>query len=237
MKRCDVGRIKILTNDKAAIDTSMAVKVLGKRFDIRILEELGEVVAVKQSLGLDKGGGGVCSGAQSSRASDDGASFQAVVEGCSETGSEADVSESCQILLEIEAQGTRGTVMDARKREVEYTESEMAGEIPNNLGNLLVLSESMVNLDADRGVGDYVESAEKVMMLEGVKAGVVGGDQEGEVTYDADMQRGVEDEAVEEVEPICAIGWPNKKLFANKMVVVMKGGVRRLLVGELGPNF
>jgi hypothetical protein len=36
MKRCDVGRIKILTNDKAAIDTSMAVKVLGKRFDIRI---------------------------------------------------------------------------------------------------------------------------------------------------------------------------------------------------------
>jgi hypothetical protein len=36
MKRCDVARIKILTNDKAAIDTSMAVKVLGKRFDIRI---------------------------------------------------------------------------------------------------------------------------------------------------------------------------------------------------------
>jgi hypothetical protein len=54
--------------------------------------------------------------------------------------------------LEIEAQGTRGTVIEARNKEVEYTESEMAGEIPNNLGNPLDLSVSMVNSDADKGL-------------------------------------------------------------------------------------
>jgi RNA recognition motif-containing protein len=42
MRRCDVARIKITTNDKVAIDSSMAVKVLGRRFDIRIMEEVGE---------------------------------------------------------------------------------------------------------------------------------------------------------------------------------------------------
>jgi hypothetical protein len=41
MKRCDVAQIKILTNEKSAIDSSLAVKVLGCRFDIRVMEELG----------------------------------------------------------------------------------------------------------------------------------------------------------------------------------------------------
>jgi hypothetical protein len=207
MKRCDVARIKILTKDKTAIDTSMTVKVLGKRYDIRILEECGEVGTMTQFASGVRAGDTVRQGAQSSRASGDGASIQALVEGCSETGSEADVSESCQILLEIEAQGTRGTVIEARKRDMVYTESEMAGEIPNKLGNPSDLAVSLVNSVVDRGVGDFEVSAEKVLRLEGVKTGGICGDQEDEVSIgDVDLQREVEHEAVEEVEPLNVIG-------------------------------
>jgi hypothetical protein len=39
MVQCDFARVRLLTGEKKNIDSSMAVKVLGVRFDIRVVEE------------------------------------------------------------------------------------------------------------------------------------------------------------------------------------------------------
>ncbi|MCI40469.1 hypothetical protein A2U01_0061702, partial [Trifolium medium] len=85
----------------------MAVIVLGKRFDIRVIEETSFQPEVDHRWIYG------CKDWQedhSSRASADGVSFYAAAEGLSETGSDADVSESCQVLLGLEAHGGSGTV-------------------------------------------------------------------------------------------------------------------------------
>jgi hypothetical protein len=38
MVQCDFARVRILTSDKKIIDSSMEVKMLGVRFDIRVVE-------------------------------------------------------------------------------------------------------------------------------------------------------------------------------------------------------
>ncbi|MCI27514.1 DUF4283 domain protein, partial [Trifolium medium] len=43
MLRCDVARVKTVTGGKKIIDSSMAVKVKGQRFEIRVLEETGSL--------------------------------------------------------------------------------------------------------------------------------------------------------------------------------------------------
>ncbi|MCI69599.1 hypothetical protein A2U01_0090862, partial [Trifolium medium] len=81
-------------------DASMKVKVLGKIYVIRVIEETEEWL---ESGGGDRKRGTFWQGDSSSRASGEGASILAAVKGFSEAGSDADVFESCQMLLEIEA--------------------------------------------------------------------------------------------------------------------------------------
>ncbi|GAU40167.1 hypothetical protein TSUD_292730 [Trifolium subterraneum] len=109
MSKCDVARVKILSGESRLIDASMAVKVQGQRFDIRIVEESG---------GWTDGGCpsgkriGVEDDFSSKASSHGGVSVVAVAEGFSETGSDADVSESCQVLLEVEKRGGGGNDVD-----------------------------------------------------------------------------------------------------------------------------
>jgi hypothetical protein len=180
--RCDVPRVKILTAQKQAIDSSMAVKVLGRKFDIRVIEEVGG--------GEQTGGRGVPRGCEAwhddeaSRASGDGASFQAVVEGFSETGSDADVSESCQVLLGLETHVGNRTVTTGSFKALEYAVVEKADIAPNNLGKSIGVSEELVNSDGDKGDDIFVESAELVGRVDGVQTGVVGGTQVDDVSSD-----------------------------------------------------
>ncbi|KAK2442416.1 hypothetical protein QL285_013611 [Trifolium repens] len=189
MRRCDVARIKITTNDKVAIDSSMAVKVLGRRFDIRIMEEIGEEARSLDRIGGNSGG--VWAEEQSSHASGDGASLQAVVEGCSETGSEADISESCQVLLGLEAQGIRRIETGDSMRVLEDKEFDLADNIPNKLGNPVELVANVVNYDSDKRDEVSGESAGKVLSLEGVMTGIDGGAQE-DVVAGSDLEGAME---------------------------------------------
>jgi hypothetical protein len=178
-KRCDVARVKILTAQKQTIDSSMAVKMLGTRFDIRVIEELGG--------GDQTGGSRVSRGCEmwqddeASRASGEGESFHAVVAGFSETGSDADVSESCQVLLGLETHGRSRSVTTGSIKELEYTAGEKADFSPNNLGKIICVTEDVVNSDGDKGGEVGVESAELVRRVEGVQTSVVGGTQVVEV--------------------------------------------------------
>ncbi|GAU32574.1 hypothetical protein TSUD_218310 [Trifolium subterraneum] len=96
-KRCDVARVKVVTKETKLIDSTMVVKVRDKRFEIRVIEETGGWVelgggSMKAIPGWDE--------EQSSKASyDGGESNCAVAVGCvSESGSDADLSESCQVI-------------------------------------------------------------------------------------------------------------------------------------------
>jgi hypothetical protein len=83
-----------------------------------------------------------------------------VVEGISETGSEADVSESAQVLLAIEAHALNNTATDGSlegKRCVTGSEAEYT---PNILGNSSGLAIHLVNPDGDECSGDVVEIEE-----------------------------------------------------------------------------
>ncbi|MCI32313.1 hypothetical protein A2U01_0053526, partial [Trifolium medium] len=119
-----MARIKVVTSENRVVDASMKVKVLGKIYVIRVIEETEDWVV---SGGGDRKRGTFWQGDSSSRASDEGASILAAAEGFSETASDADVSESCQMLLEIEAHGGNRSVTDDSKREIGYTVDEMAG--------------------------------------------------------------------------------------------------------------
>jgi hypothetical protein len=87
MTRCDVAKIKIATDSAKVIDSSVMVEVLGKKFVIRVIEDLGGEEKVDQ-----KGdGGGVRNGdAQSCHGSGDGGSVVAAVVGESEVGNDSD---------------------------------------------------------------------------------------------------------------------------------------------------
>jgi hypothetical protein len=145
--------VKVVTKDSKLIDSSMAVKVRGKRFDIRVMEEWGGGSVI--------GGGCVKMGVgwqddQTSRASLGGASNCAEAEGCfSESGTDADVSESCQVLLELQAHGGDRSATFGTNKEFGYTEGEMSGNFPNLLGNAVG---PLVNPDSDIGVDTLLES-------------------------------------------------------------------------------
>jgi hypothetical protein len=152
-KRCDVARVKVVSKEVNIIDSFMAVKVNGEQFDIRVIEELGGV------YGGGNGGWKVDPGwqeDQSSKASEGAVSNFAVAEGgVSESGSDADVSESCQVLLEIQTHGgARQTTYDTTKK-LRNTEEEVAGVIPNLLGNSLMC---LVNHERDNSEGLLMET-------------------------------------------------------------------------------
>jgi hypothetical protein len=235
MRRCDVARIKIVTNFKAMIDSSMAVKVLGRRFDIRIMEEVGEVSSTDWS--------GVKGGVRwpdnlSSRASGDGASIQAVVEGFSETGSEDDTSESCQVLLGLEAQGIRRIETVASTRVLETSEEDMADNIPIFLGNSEELVDTVVNFDVDKRDDVAVVSEGKELRLEGVRICVDGGAQEDDVHGLDGLKDGLA-ESVEQVDlgdPVLNNGPARQENWGGDVDRSEEGGVKRLLETGLGLN-
>jgi hypothetical protein len=150
----------------------MAVKVLGIKFDIRIMEEGGYVCNMEKSCvkRVER-----WPEEESSRASVDGQSFQAVVEGVSESGSDADVSESCQVLLDIEAHSRGMIATNGCGKEMVKVVGEVSENFPNNLGNPLVLTNTMVNFDGDKGTSFDTEIEESGSGWEGVHVGVGSG--------------------------------------------------------------
>ncbi|GAU42410.1 hypothetical protein TSUD_324650 [Trifolium subterraneum] len=106
MKRLDTARIKILTGVSKLIDSSMAVKVQGRRFDIRVVEDMGGW----------PDGGSLCGRRWdveddgSSRAlSVGGASMVALVDGVSDLGSEEDVKLPGSIQGAKKSKGKNGS--------------------------------------------------------------------------------------------------------------------------------
>jgi hypothetical protein len=112
---------------------------------------------------------------EASKVSGEGASYQAMVDGFSETGSDADISESCQVLLGLEAHVGNRTVTNGSKKESAYSEVEMAGNLSYNLGKVLGVTEDLVNYDGDKGDCALVESAFIEPRVEGVQTCVADG--------------------------------------------------------------
>ncbi|GAU19605.1 hypothetical protein TSUD_383000 [Trifolium subterraneum] len=156
MKRCDTARIKILTGERKLVDSYMAVKVQGQRFDIRVVEVIGGWLdgGGRCNLGGDEDDG-------SSRApSAGGASVLAMEDGLSETGSNADVSESCQVLLEAERHGDGTKGIDGYLGVGKRNDEDVSADIPTFLENPGKLVEELVNCDGDIPKGPMgVESA------------------------------------------------------------------------------
>lgn len=163
-KRCDLARVNVVTKESKTIDPTMAVKVLGKRFEIQIVEEFGD-----GSLLGDEGTkvGIGWQDYQTSRTSFGGDSNYAAVVGCgSEFGTNADVSDSCQVLLEIPVHEGDKTVTFDANRNFGYSEEEMSGTFSNFLGKVL---EPVVNHERDkREVGCLLDGmkTEKMLVVE-----------------------------------------------------------------------
>jgi hypothetical protein len=152
------------------------------------------------------------------------------VVGCSETGSEADVSESCQILLGLEAHGAYPTATDGSLKVLCYTEGEMAGNIPNLLGNSVDKSELVVNLAGDIGEGASVESAGKGTRLEDV-AVVVGG-----VGCDEVSSAGGEMGLIPFLDPVNSIGPVQSLVPKSRGGISKKGGCEKKTGDVTGPK-
>ncbi|GAU37285.1 hypothetical protein TSUD_354410 [Trifolium subterraneum] len=151
----------------------MVVKVGDQRFDIRVIEETGSWSEVGGGWSKTYPG---WKEEQSSRASYDGDSNCAVMEGCfSESGSGADVSESCQVLLELQARGGDRSEIEGIIREPGYTEEEMSGNIPHLLGYNV---EPLVNFERDMGVDTLLEAEETNSLLENETTNTMCGDLE-----------------------------------------------------------
>jgi hypothetical protein len=222
--RCDVGRVKIVTTEKSLIDSTMAVKVLGRRFDIRVMEEVGSDPCVHEKLHRR---GENWPEEVSSRASGEGASFQAVVEGISETGSEVDVSESAQVLLAIEAHALSNTATDRSMEGKGCVAGSEAEYTPIILGNPSSLVTHLVNLDGDKCTRDVVDIEETKFLLEGVNTRGDSGVHEGEdVLCVGSEEVGLEVERINEVGPI-------QGPFANYVGPV---GSKESPVGVFGPR-
>jgi hypothetical protein len=191
MMRCDFARIRILTGEKRIIDTSMAVKVQGTVFEIRVVEEIGGSV---DGSGVLRKLGGFTGEGSSKASSDGGVSAEGVVVGLSESSSDADVSESCQFLLEVEKRGDRGKGQLEDLGEERYKVDGVSGSYSHNLGTH---GELVVNYDVDKSLEPrMIESAVTKGMLECVVVGPLVDSKltSGEVGLQTD---GVENEANE----------------------------------------
>jgi hypothetical protein len=145
--RCDVARIKIVSSEKKVIDSVMAVTIRGRRFDIRVIEEVrgstGEKWCdVNNTRGREDD-------AFSKASSGGGVSAVGVVEGFSESGSDADVSDSGQALLEVEKRGIVSLQIDNVLVRETPGGKNVTEDIPHILGKSAVLVEDRVNLDVD----------------------------------------------------------------------------------------
>jgi hypothetical protein len=174
MRRCHVARVKIVSGEKKLIDSSLTVSVKGLQFVIRVIEEVGMEEGTK--FRCDEG---VCNNREDENSSKGsygggGASVVAAVEGFSETGSDADVSDTYEVLLGVEKKrGGKGRQIDGslgKEISVQEVESE---SISNVLGNPGELVKNRVNYEGDmRGKPMNIESAGGGRSLEneGVKS-------------------------------------------------------------------
>jgi hypothetical protein len=101
----------------------------------------------------------------------------------------------------------------------------MAGNFPNNLGNSFGISDNQVNFDENRREGTFVESADRVLMLEDVPRGEdaeVSGTRQDEVSGQGvgEVLKG----AMEEVDPSHVVG-PIQKLLIQSDEDISDGGV------------
>jgi hypothetical protein len=149
MARCDAARVRILTGERKLIDATMAVKVLGQRFDIRVVEELGCWEEGGCVGGRKRGGDEDVS---SRASSDGGVSAAAMVVGLSKTCSEADVSESCQALLEVDFREGRKKLVESLGRKEDKAKG-MSGTSTHILGIPGMLGGKRVNDDGDNWGG------------------------------------------------------------------------------------
>jgi hypothetical protein len=166
LKRCDVARIKIVSGEKKLVDSVMAVLIQGRRFDIRVVEESGGpcMEGWNGDVALKKREDDVSSKASSGG----GGSAVAVVEGFSESGSDADVSDSCGVLLEVEKRGRGNLQVDNGLG----SEIPAAGTVSEDFGKSGGLVEKGVNLDGDNiDEPRLIESAEVEKVLENVEVG------------------------------------------------------------------
>ncbi|KAK2408287.1 hypothetical protein QL285_043809 [Trifolium repens] len=165
MLRCDVARVKIVTGEKKLIDSSLTVSVKGKQFEIRVLEENGSMEEVKLTNGARDPG--IRDDNSSKCSFGGGGSVVAAVEGFSESGSDADVSESCDVLLNIEKHGGGGRKSDGNWGSNIPVQELVSERISNDFGNVGEWVETRVNYEGDKGKKLIcVESAEEDRGLE-----------------------------------------------------------------------
>jgi hypothetical protein len=141
--RGDLARIKITTENMQMIDSSLAITVMGKKFVIRILEEVGE--------GMEGLMGRRCVGEclrwrdkPSCRGSNDGGSEMAVVEGSFDGGSDEGWSEVGRNLSGAECQGVGKEHVGCRRMDP-VQDREKTEIDPNLLGNISNFNSNKVN--------------------------------------------------------------------------------------------
>jgi hypothetical protein len=172
MLRVDVARIKIVSSKLSFIDASMTVKVLGKEFVIKVIEE---------GWGYDEGermNGCKCAGWReggSSRGSVDGGSVMAVVEGTEDGGSDDDWSEEGQVLLGVGRQMVRKGHVENLRKNVDQV-CLVSDTEPNVLGKTLGGEQILVN----SALGDGLEASD-ILKGEGDVSTKVAGSQKHEV--------------------------------------------------------
>jgi hypothetical protein len=143
MVRGDLARIRITTDKMMVIDSSVSITVLGKKFVIRVMEELGGATEDGDEQRC-RGGCARWNDETSAKGSVEGESVAAVAEGLSEDVSDEDWSDNGQMLHGVGSQSRRkrqhvDTRMDIRQDQV-------VSEInPNLLGNNLNHGVSRVN--------------------------------------------------------------------------------------------
>jgi hypothetical protein len=167
LERCDVARVKVVSAEKKLIDSSLTVSVKGRQFGIRIIEEAGTEEGTMFRRGeVD---GTIREDDNSSKCSfgGGGASVVAAVEGFSESGSDADVSDSYEVLLGLEKRGEEGRQSGGSLDRVISVQNVESEGISNNSGNTGELVEKRVNFEVGKGEKPRVlESADVDRFLE-----------------------------------------------------------------------
>jgi hypothetical protein len=169
MARGDVARIKIATQSCKMIDSTLSVSVLGDKFGIRVMEEVGalRVEEVRCCVGCHKE-----EEVRSSQNSGDGDSVVAVVDGESDEGDDSDWSGSRQVALDSDA-------LQAQKGEVNVLRLEgdqgttVSGGDPSNCGNSLVNETHRVNVYPTDKEDVVLEGSRPLLMLTGGTDGMV----------------------------------------------------------------
>jgi hypothetical protein len=167
--RCDTARVSIVTSENKLIDSCLLVTVRGKRFQIRVIEETGGVTIERRLGGVFSEGRE--DDVSSKASSDGGASVVGAMVGFSESGSDADVSDSCEVLLELEKRGREGLHLDGNLGREKPAAEDVLGFIPHVLGKSVGLVEKGVNFEVDKEKGICVESAGGDRVLEYVDVG------------------------------------------------------------------